>query len=511
MTESRIHAPGTAPAHAQARVQRSCKCGDCESCRRKRKRTPFVQGHIPIAPPGDRYEREADQVADQVLAAPHARNAGPLSVQRVESAGDSVGIAPPSVEQMINTSGEPLDAATRHFFEPRFGHDFGHVRIHRDAAAARSAASISALAYTVGHHIVFGNGRYRPEAHSGRSLLAHELTHVLQQSGTVQRASASRETDDLSGAETPLPLRVQRAASELHGMEALTQYRDPLPEDATTRRGGMLSYRESLNLLADVELRERMEAEAEAAEEACRQRTPPDPVECNPDRNLEWSDFAASPPGRSRFGAMTAFDLRERPVNAADHACARGGSTLPRRRIQAHFDPARSWVKARYAQAADLAHNGCAQSIQDCEATFAALAPGQTGTYALSRGAGCAAAIAPAGHPATTRPECTTVVGADCTATAGAESARLLNHERWHFKLGCEVARKANAMLATTPDFDALLRAAQRAANTQTRRYDNQTNHGCNAAQQASWESDIAAGLPSLTLTVAPTRRRRRR
>ncbi|MDH5833682.1 DUF4157 domain-containing protein [Luteimonas kalidii] len=411
---------------------------------------------------------------------------------------------------MINTSGEPLDTQTRQFFEPRFGHDFSHVRIHRDAAAAQSAASVSALAYTVGHHIVFGSGRYRPEAHSGRSLLAHELTHVLQQGGTVQRAAASSETDDVDAGTRPA-LRVQRAASELHGMERTGQFPDPISENMRTRRGGTLSYRDSMNLLAEVELQERMEAEAEAAEEACRQRTPPDPVECNPDRDLEWSDFAASAPGRSRFGAMTAFDLRERPVNAADHACARGGSTLPRRGIQAQFDPARSWVKARYAQAADVAHNGCTRSIQDCEATFAGLGPGQTGTYALNPGGGCAAAVAPAGHPATNRSECTTVVGADCTTTAVAESARLLNHERWHFKLACEIASKANAMLATTPDFDALLRTAQGAANNQTRRYDNQTGHGCNAAQQASWEAEIAAGLPSLTLTVTPARRRRRR
>ncbi|HJU39063.1 MAG TPA: DUF4157 domain-containing protein, partial [Tahibacter sp.] len=89
--------------------------------------------------------------------------------------------------------GMPLDAHVRGDMEARFGHDFSHVRTHTDAAAARSAHEIGALAYTAGHHVVFGDGRYRPATADGRRLIAHELTHVLQQTpGVVRRAPAKK-------------------------------------------------------------------------------------------------------------------------------------------------------------------------------------------------------------------------------------------------------------------------------------------------------------------------------
>jgi hypothetical protein len=79
--------------------------------------------------------------------------------------------------------GQPLDAATRDFFEPRFGHDFSAVRVHADASAARSARDLNAYAYTVGHDIVFAEGRFAPRTPEGRRLIAHELAHVVQQAG----------------------------------------------------------------------------------------------------------------------------------------------------------------------------------------------------------------------------------------------------------------------------------------------------------------------------------------
>jgi Domain of unknown function (DUF4157) len=77
-----------------------------------------------------------------------------------------------------------LDADTRAFMEPRFGADLGGVRLHTDAAAERSAQAVCSSAYTVGHDIVFGAGAYAPKTHRGQRLLAHELTHVIQQSRT---------------------------------------------------------------------------------------------------------------------------------------------------------------------------------------------------------------------------------------------------------------------------------------------------------------------------------------
>ena len=88
---------------------------------------------------------------------------------------------PPIVQGVLRSPGQPLDAATRAFMEPRFGHDFSRVRVHTDARAAESARAVDALAYTVGRGVVFGAGQYAPGTISGRRLLAHELAHTLQQ------------------------------------------------------------------------------------------------------------------------------------------------------------------------------------------------------------------------------------------------------------------------------------------------------------------------------------------
>lgn len=89
---------------------------------------------------------------------------------------------PPIVHEVLRSPGQPLDTATRRFMEPRFGHDFGHVRVHTDRKAAESAQAVNAMAYTVGSNIVFGPEPFRPEAAAGRKLLAHELAHTIQQS-----------------------------------------------------------------------------------------------------------------------------------------------------------------------------------------------------------------------------------------------------------------------------------------------------------------------------------------
>jgi hypothetical protein len=106
-----------------------------------------------------------------------------LSVQRRAAAKESAPSEIPTiVHEVLRSPGRPLDAATRAFFEPRFGHDFSEVRVHTDAKAAESARSVNALAYTVGRDVVFGTGQYAPYSREGRRLLAHELGHVVQQS-----------------------------------------------------------------------------------------------------------------------------------------------------------------------------------------------------------------------------------------------------------------------------------------------------------------------------------------
>jgi hypothetical protein len=100
-------------------------------------------------------------------------------------------IAPTIVHDVLRSPGQPLNAETRAFFEPRFGQDFSHVRAHTDARAAKSADAVNALAYTVGQDIVFGAGRYMPETQAGRKLLSHELTHTVQQAGNSGQRSGT--------------------------------------------------------------------------------------------------------------------------------------------------------------------------------------------------------------------------------------------------------------------------------------------------------------------------------
>ncbi len=109
---------------------------------------------------------------------------------------------PPVVGEVLNSAGRPLDAGTRTLMESRFGHDFSRVRVHAAARAAESAEAGGAAAYTVGRDISFGPGRYAPGTAEGRRLLAHELTHVLQQTasrgGGASEEQAEREADDNS-------------------------------------------------------------------------------------------------------------------------------------------------------------------------------------------------------------------------------------------------------------------------------------------------------------------------
>ncbi len=94
------------------------------------------------------------------------------------------GIKPPRhAQDMLRSSGQPLDSVSRAFMEPRFGRSFSDVRVHSDAMAADSAEAVNARAYTVGNHVAFGPGQYAPHSPAGQRLLAHELAHVVQQGG----------------------------------------------------------------------------------------------------------------------------------------------------------------------------------------------------------------------------------------------------------------------------------------------------------------------------------------
>ncbi len=195
-----------------------------------------IQRKVRIGPVDDPLEREADRIAAAVVS---GRPVGPVTgissgtaqrkcaeceaeeklqrkaagtaeagiraeeedkLQR-KAAGTAVaatGEAPASVHAALRSPGQPLDAATRAYFEPRFGHDFGHVRVHTGPDAADAARAVNARAFTVGRNLVFGASQYAPRTREGQRLLAHELAHTLRQRALISRSPTTTETRSAS-------------------------------------------------------------------------------------------------------------------------------------------------------------------------------------------------------------------------------------------------------------------------------------------------------------------------
>ena len=181
---------------------------------------PTVQSKLTVGAPNDQYEQEADRVASAVMRMQESgREMGPIQREYLEGvdhlrrqsleeeedilqAKAQSGQTPRETPNLggevaaITKSGRQLTTSERKFFEPRMGYDFGAVRIHTDAGAQRSARRLNARAYTVGSDIVFGRGEYVPQTQRGKALLAHELTHVMQQSaGLRERVSMQRDDE----------------------------------------------------------------------------------------------------------------------------------------------------------------------------------------------------------------------------------------------------------------------------------------------------------------------------
>ena len=193
-----------------------------------------LQAKRTVSQPGDDSERQADNIAEQVMRMPEPAPAPPcacgggcprcqaspplrseaLQAKRVVPAATPSPALPASVGDALGSAGQPLDGSTRSFMEPRFGRDFSQVRVHTDATARQSAADIDARAYTVGGHVVFGAGQFAPHTQDGRQLIAHELAHVQQQDGAaagfspsakVHRAPAPPKATDPSGCDIKNP------------------------------------------------------------------------------------------------------------------------------------------------------------------------------------------------------------------------------------------------------------------------------------------------------------------
>ena len=253
-------APVATRGMTEPQIQRRiCACGGmCPRCR-----APSTG--LRIGESGGRLEREADAIADRVMhgAAPPERvQSATADVQRKSTAApastaapspttlaapssSSGAFAPGSTQRVLDSAGQALDPATREFFETRFDATFAGVRLHTDQTAAESARAVGARAYTVGSHIVFGAGQFAPETASGRHLLAHELTHVLQQADAtqpvLQRASGTAEaggcavnmsaTDAGEAAHEQIRMHLRRQNAPINPFEG------PIPRAHKGRKG----------------------------------------------------------------------------------------------------------------------------------------------------------------------------------------------------------------------------------------------------------------------------------
>jgi hypothetical protein len=221
-----------------------------------------IQAKLQISQPRDAYEQEADRVADQVMRMPDPRvqrtcaasEAGATPCRSCggkaasgqckadhENQAEPVSAARNNFVDNLG-SGRALDRETRAFFESRFGADLGDARVHSGEQAAAISKSVNAKAFTVGRSIAFGSGEYAPGTAMGRKLLAHELTHVLQQKGGLPHLTSSSDGYGVQpGAAFESKSKYQADAAERSASPLVTLQRQsdepPGPPDLPDPRG----------------------------------------------------------------------------------------------------------------------------------------------------------------------------------------------------------------------------------------------------------------------------------
>lgn len=205
----------------------------------------LVQRKLNVSRPDDKYEREADRVADEVMRMPNPQSSSAvqrssLSLERSCSMceeviqrqpDDSVGVSSDFESNLAASrgGGQPLAPSTRAYFEPRLGLNLEAVRVHTDDRAARASRDISAQAFTSGSDIYFGSGRYQPGTASGGRLLAHEIVHSIQQARSQVRHVARQPDLGLGTPEIPTDLKSSPAV-RLMTKEALQKRYDRIVE-----------------------------------------------------------------------------------------------------------------------------------------------------------------------------------------------------------------------------------------------------------------------------------------
>jgi len=180
-----------------------------------------VQRKPTLSEPGDADELQADRIADQIMRTPVA-DESPVTRPRLSNQM----AVPALVHKTINSPGQPLDRDTRSFMEARFNNNFDDVRVHTDRVAGESANAVNALAFTVGHDVVFAPEHYRPESETGKRLLAHELAHVVQQTNAPAPVVQRRiEVRPLRGRQNSAFARRDELIDRINQLSMATHFR----------------------------------------------------------------------------------------------------------------------------------------------------------------------------------------------------------------------------------------------------------------------------------------------
>jgi uncharacterized protein DUF4157 len=422
---------------------------------------------------------------------------------------------PSHVSRALSQPGRPLEAPVREALEPRFGHDFSAVRIHADRPAFESAQALGARAYTVGTSVVFNAGQYAPQTAPGRRLLAHELTHVVQQSGgggTVQRQPLDGRRFEKNSAPPAQPESEDEAepqegeaAGELEAPEALADvemaFEDQAPEEeavedevSTTPIAAASMPGAPMETGTILPPDHPSEREAEAASRAITSpvgtkvpvisRLPGRPIQrqifYDQQSALGWGDFKAKAPKKSPFDALTWSGMKPPKHKVTKEArpespifpdpCKLGkksdvvhlavvGYDLHNLDVRALMYPNKSWVKPNKQSAALLQHE---QGHFDISNVIAEKAEWAMTLWAISH----------AGE----------------ATKCGKKAAVAAATKAWN-KL------KPNKAIAK------IWKQASKVWKKAQGDYDGETGHGSKATEQATWNDQIAANLPNYELT----------
>lgn len=477
----------------------------------ERSRLTRVQSRLEVGASNDPAELEAERVADVVAAGPvQAQRHGiaPRIRRLSDTPAAGLGAAPASVDAVLASSGSPLAPGLRQDMERRFGCDFAKVRVHSDAAGERSALDLKARAYTAGHHIVFGAGRYAPASDEGRHLLAHELAHVVQQGAGSASARVIRRAP------------VNYRALTWQDFQGTAKETDP-------ESAGILSRFDFPNFtrVTDVTNTKRKCGRGRDASTDFKVTMELDPAQAD---NIK----AVMDPDASWLKLRFKDDGTKECTKQADQ-CKRD------------FDSSTASVDASCRQTVKLCEDGFKRSKgerefrigdkrlilrtpEQCEPMLVDPCRKELMKEAASR---------QGSRVARTKDDCTKGFFTQCKADEKVQKDKLLEHEQGHFDITNELARRvrpeARAKAATVKvdatkcgeatatqaateayerlyaGFKDLLDAWTATKDRAQTDYDDQTGHGVNAAQQKSWEARIKAGLkdysPAPPTGTAPT------